>query len=87
VESAANYDVAVVEIAPDDLVVFYTDGLVELERDIESGLARLREALGRDAVRSAANPALAIFEHVLAGASAKDDVAVLTLHALPTRAR
>jgi PAS domain S-box-containing protein len=87
VESAANYDVAVVEIAPDDLVVFYTDGLVELERDIESGLARLREALGRDAVRTADNPALAIFEHVLAGASAKDDVAVLTLHALPTRAR
>jgi hypothetical protein len=40
-----------------------------------------------DAIRTATNPALAIFEHVLAGASAKDDVAVLTLHALPTPGR
>jgi PAS domain S-box-containing protein len=87
IENAGQYDVAVVEIEPGDLVVFYTDGLVELERDIEVGQARLRDALRLAEIREAPNPALAIFERVLAGASAKDDVAILTLHAVATSAR
>jgi PAS domain S-box-containing protein len=80
-------DVCTVEISPGDLVVFYTDGLVERERDIELGQARLRDALRRDGIREAPNPALAVYERVLAGESVKDDVAILTLHARLTPAR
>lgn len=78
-----HYNLRVLEVAPGDLAVFYTDGLVELERDFEIGQARLRDALRLGEIRSAANPALAIFERVLDGACAQDDIAILTLQALP----
>jgi PAS domain S-box-containing protein len=74
----ALYDVRTVLLYPGDLVVFFTDGLVEAERDFELGARRLREALESDDVRAAPKPALAIFEHVLAGAAIQDDVAILT---------
>jgi PAS domain S-box-containing protein len=77
-----SYDLKVVEIGPDDLLVFYTDGLVEVERDLDLGQSRLREALGLGSVRSAENPALAIFDLVAGSATVQDDVAILTLHAL-----
>jgi hypothetical protein len=80
----SHYDVRTTEIEPGDLVAFYTDGLVELERDFERGQARLHDALRRDAVRAAVNPAVAIFEHVTGGATVQDDVAILTLHATAT---
>jgi PAS domain S-box-containing protein len=76
-----KYDARVVRIGPGDLVVLYTDGLIELDRDLELGEAKLRAALRDDAVRSADNPALAVFEHVIGNATAADDVAILTLHA------
>jgi serine phosphatase RsbU (regulator of sigma subunit) len=72
------YSDSTIALARGDFVVFYTDGLVEAGRDFSSGPRRLRAALTSDAVRTAANPALAIYEQVLAGITAGDDVAILT---------
>jgi PAS domain S-box-containing protein len=72
------YDVCTTALASGDLVVFYTDGLVEAERDFAVGQQRLRDALASRAVRTAENPALALFENVLAGTAVQDDVAILT---------
>jgi PAS domain S-box-containing protein len=77
----AAYDDHTVEIGAGDMVVFYTDGLVEVERDPAIGQRRLFDALRLDAVTQAANPALAIFERVLDGGTIQDDIAILTLRA------
>jgi PAS domain S-box-containing protein len=58
-------------------IVFYTDGLVEATRDIDTGQRRLHEALRRADVVHGANPARAIVAHVLGGDEATDDIAVL----------
>jgi PAS domain S-box-containing protein len=76
-----GYDLHTIQLEPGDLAVFYTDGLVETDRDFTRGGERLRTALERSALREAANPALAIFEGVLDGASIQDDVAILTARA------
>lgn len=61
------------------LVVFYTDGLIERDRDPLAGDALLESAIERSSVREAARPAHAIYEAVIDGAAAADDVAILTL--------
>jgi PAS domain S-box-containing protein len=68
------------KIEAGDLIVFFTDGLVEIVRDYEVGKERLREALRSEAIRGAENPALAIFERVTGG-TIRDDVAILTARA------
>jgi len=72
------YHVCAVTLQPGDLVVFYTDGLVEAGHDFTLGQQRLRDALASSAVRTAKNPALAIFENVLGGMAVQDDVAIMT---------
>jgi len=72
------YQTRTTTLATNDLVVFYTDGLVEAGREFTLGQQRLRDALASSAVRTAENPALALFESVLAGTVARDDVAILT---------
>ena len=72
------YDASTLALQRDDLVVFYTDGLVAAGRDFVIGQQRLRDALASSAVRAAENPALAIYDHVLAGTVVRDDVAILT---------
>jgi len=74
----ANHTIAV---HPGDLVAFFTDGLVEAERDIERGYERLRAALGLESVKAAKNPALAIFESVVGRTTIRDDVAILVARA------
>jgi len=74
----AVYHVCTIALGHDDLVVFYTDGLVEAGHDFTLGQQRLRAALASSSVRTAGNPALAIFENVLAGTAPSDDVAILT---------
>jgi serine phosphatase RsbU (regulator of sigma subunit) len=59
--------------------VAFTDGLVEATRDILAGYGMLREALNDPRIRTAASPAKAIAEFVLAGIDARDDVAILTI--------
>jgi PAS domain S-box-containing protein len=78
IPARSTFETRTVEIASGDLVVFYTDGLVEAGRDLRSGLDRLHEALGIESVRGAENPALAVYERVLGNAAVADDVAILT---------
>jgi PAS domain S-box-containing protein len=74
----AVYHVCTVALRRDDLVVFYTDGLVEAGRDYTLGQQRLADALASSAVQTAEHPALAIYETVLGGMAVQDDVAILT---------
>ena len=75
VEPAADYATAVAALEPGDLVVLYTDGLVERRTGtLDGGLDRLRAAL-------AAGPAQlpALCDHLIAACapSGEDDVALL----------
>jgi len=61
------------------LLVLYTDGLIEATRDVEEGEARLRRAIAAVATDAGAHPAQAIHDAVLGAATARDDVAILTV--------
>lgn len=61
-----------------DLLVLYTDGLVENERDIETGERDLEAAVAAESRNTSPNPALAILHRMIAG-TPKDDVAILTI--------
>ena len=58
--------------------VFFTDGLVEAERDYLSGEARLTQAIGQQSIREAEWPARAI-RLAVAPERHPDDVAVMTI--------
>ncbi len=64
------------------LLVFYTDGLIESERNVIEGQAKVREALSDPDVADSSNPAEALYRSVLKSGS-KDDVVVLTLRLYP----
>jgi len=68
----------VVEIGEDALLVFYTDGLVEAERDIIAGQKRLAAAIRRAQIPKHPNPARALYDAMLEDGS-DDDVVVLTM--------
>jgi PAS domain S-box-containing protein len=65
------------ELAGDDTLVLYTDGLIEAGRDLIAGERAVADAL-READLEAA-PAQAIHEAVLGGVGASDDVALLVV--------
>ena len=65
------------------LLVFYTDGLIEADRDVLGGQARLRSALARPEIANSENPADALYRAVLKSGS-NDDVVVLTLRLDPS---
>lgn len=71
-------DVNTFDLPLGSLLVLYTDGLTEADRDPIAGEALLREALDDEQVRTSPNVALALHDAVIRGA-ARDDVAVLTL--------
>ncbi len=60
-------------------IAFFTDGLLEWNRDIPEAWSRLHDAIGRREVREALHPAHAIRERVIDSARHEDDVAVLTV--------
>jgi serine phosphatase RsbU (regulator of sigma subunit)/anti-sigma regulatory factor (Ser/Thr protein kinase) len=60
------------------LLVCYTDGLTEVDRDPVAGEANIVDLIADDAVLFAANPARYI-SRLLAGKSAQDDMAILTV--------
>jgi PAS domain S-box-containing protein len=68
----------IVEIAKDALLVFYTDGLVEAERDIIAGQKRLSTAIARTRISVHPNPARALYDAMLHN-GAEDDVVILTM--------
>ncbi len=74
----ASVDATSVSIGDRDMLVLYTDGLVESGHDLEGGARALRETLADPAIDEVARPALFIQERMLVG-GARDDVAVLTL--------
>jgi sigma-B regulation protein RsbU (phosphoserine phosphatase) len=59
--------------------VFFTDGLLEWNRDVPGAWNRLVETMRRHDVRFAKRPAAVIRDAVIDGGSHADDVAILTL--------
>jgi PAS domain S-box-containing protein len=60
------------------LIVLYSDGLVEAERDVIGGEDRLVAAVARPEIAESANPADALYRAVLKAGS-NDDVVILTM--------
>ncbi|MFY9718658.1 MAG: SpoIIE family protein phosphatase [Candidatus Cybelea sp.] len=74
-----EYATNTVQAAPGSLVVFYTDGLTELRRNVIEGEMLVADA-ARDAVaRKAENPAFFIKRQVMRDARYVDDVAIVTV--------
>jgi serine phosphatase RsbU (regulator of sigma subunit) len=67
----------VVLLEPASMVLLYTDGLLEEQRDVVAGEADLISAALR--FRAAGDPATAIFDAVIGARAPRDDVAVLTM--------
>ena len=68
-----------------DMLVLYTDGLIESDRDIVAGEAELRATVAADAFAHAPSPAMHVRDRMLHG-SARDDIAILVVgFALPER--
>lgn len=61
------------------LVVVYTDGVTEFDRDMADGERRLLAAVTRHAARSTPAPSGRILDEVLAGARSRDDIALLAM--------
>lgn len=68
-------------LRPGSMIVFYTDGLIEWQRDPAKGLDALHRALCDPLVRAAEDPALAIRNACIKGAHS-DDVAILTVRVI-----
>lgn len=74
-----NEEPAGVVVLPESaLVVFYTDGLIEADRNIIGAQERLYDAVATTGIERAANPATALYRMLLESGS-NDDVVVLTL--------
>ncbi len=69
----------VVSLPPGSFAVFFTDGLLEWNRNIEDSWGRLERAIMRQDVREALHPASAVLQSVIDRQTHQDDVAVLTI--------
>jgi integral membrane sensor domain MASE1 len=70
----------VVDLPKDCAIVFYTDGLVEFDRDVERNEAILQEALAEVASnQSTLEPAMFLQRRVMESSRPKDDVALLVV--------
>jgi PAS domain S-box-containing protein len=81
-------DVASTEVLEDGaLLLLYTDGLTEAQRDLDAGEVLLADALTR--IATTEHPAEAVRSAVLGGADAvaRDDVAILTIRLTAARHR
>lgn len=61
-----------------ELIVLYTDGLIENDRDLVRGESALETAVRAEAQTTSPNPALSILHRMIDG-TPKDDVAILTI--------
>jgi hypothetical protein len=61
------------------LLVLYTDGLLEYDRDLLAGERRILEAVSTVASRGIDNPAAAIRDAIVSRYEPTDDVAVMTI--------
>ncbi len=67
---------------PGERLICYTDGIIENERDLIRGEARLREVLAQLTPFEHAEPARAVRERILGGRRGRDDVAILVISRL-----
>lgn len=74
----ALYGLHEIALVPDSLLVLYTDGLLEFERDVISGEARIVAAVADEHREPHVNRAEAIVERIIEG-NAQDDIAVLAV--------
>ena len=75
-------DAQTVDLDDCSFIVFFTDGLLEAERDYLAGEARLMQAIARRSIRQSAHPAEAI-RTAVAPERHPDDLAVLTVRMVP----
>ncbi len=68
---------------PGAMLVLYTDGLIEFNRDLLRGEAALMAAVGAEWEAASDHPARAIKERVLAEATQADDIAILAVRLEP----
>lgn len=61
------------------LLVLYTDGLIEHDRDYLSGEAALWRAVQHEQAARSVNPAQSILERIVPGKRVRDDIAILTV--------
>jgi hypothetical protein len=67
-----------VTLRPESFAIFFTDGLLEWNRDMPAAMEALCAALQRADVRTAAHPAKAIRDFVIDQNAHRDDIAILT---------
>jgi PAS domain S-box-containing protein len=81
---AARYADAHVAVDPDDLLVLYTDGLIERrDRDLDEGFAALIRAADGLGGQPAETVCTALLDRLLPNMEHEDDVCLLVLHVLP----
>ncbi|MDQ6932180.1 MAG: SpoIIE family protein phosphatase [Candidatus Eremiobacteraeota bacterium] len=68
-----------VRLAPGTLIVLFTDGLLEFNRDLEQGERLLRAAAVAEVRNISNNPAMMIYKRVVRNPTHTDDVAILTI--------
>ena len=80
----ATYADAYAAVAPDDLLVLYTDGLIERrDQDLDAGFAALIRAADDLAGRPAESVCAALIDRMLPGQEHEDDVCLLVLRLVP----
>jgi len=72
------YNTHAIDIVPESLIVAYTDGLLEFDRDVIRGESRIVAAVADELYHPGANRADAIVERIIAG-QAFDDMALLAV--------
>jgi PAS domain S-box-containing protein len=75
----AAADRRAIALPPGSCLALYTDGLVEWARDVMGGVDALHRSFAAVAAHDDEHPARTLVERVLDGATARDDVAVLTV--------
>ena len=82
--SRARYADAVATVEPDDLLVLYTDGLIERrDRDLDEGFAALAQAADDLHGEPADTVCATLLARLLPGQEHEDDVCLLVLRVLP----
>lgn len=75
----ANFEVHEERCPRQSVLVLYTDGVIELNRDVVAGGEKLQQVVASAAFLHAANPAEFV-ERAIANEAPRDDIAVLAIH-------
>jgi serine phosphatase RsbU (regulator of sigma subunit)/anti-sigma regulatory factor (Ser/Thr protein kinase) len=79
IEQRAAFETHELMLDEGSAIVLFTDGLVEMSRDYLAGREELRQAIEAEYRDASQNIAQAIVKRVVAGRSARDDIALLFL--------